>query len=505
MTSVVQLEEEDQWLLSLEDIFSFYAKSLSEETTLPQTYGFEVELYALQQRKDCAGHIANASQIQCVLRDLQAANDNTDGATYTLDLAQQLEFASAPRDSITALYRHGAEAESLLWKTANHHGLRLSALPVHPSANWSDHSYLNYIKQGLLFDERTELVIPSFQRSIHTAKQPYSVYDLLATCGIHTTFAIHSHAALEETLTLIGAVTPLIAAANHASPFSRFDNTQNSARELLWDASLTRSDDRFGLPPGLSGEVTLNDVIAHITNQPMWYGIDQLGNLHKLDQLVTFADLVKNGGMYVGNAFIAPTLEQYINHSRTCYNSYRVKPTVTPNGMVCLVEFRIPDGGGMNKAVMNVALIHGLTHSSDARGQFRRIVERYGLLEKKASQQEHYERNKILQRNLLHEGIHKAVLPGTGVSAIRVWKDIVTLACRELLVKENTPEMQQILTKLQSTIYTNEASQYRGALQRLDIDPEQLGKPHYSDKLDLLTGYAQFGEHNELLPATVFC
>ena len=269
MTSVIQLEGNDLWLSSLEDVYVFYAQSLTENTSTSQTYGFEVELYALQQQREYAGHLANATQVKRVLRDLQAANISATGAVYTLDLAQQLEFASAPRDSITALYHHGQEAEKLLQKTTEHHGLRLSALPVHPSANWSDSDYLNHIDQELISDERTELVIPNFQRSIDAAKQSYSAHDLLATCGIHTTFAIHDKAALEETLTLVGAVTPLIAAASHASPFSHFDSTQNSAREVLWDASLTRSDDRFGLPAKLSGEVTLDDVITHVTNQPM--------------------------------------------------------------------------------------------------------------------------------------------------------------------------------------------------------------------------------------------
>ena len=49
----------------------------------------------------------------------------------------------------------------------------------------------------------------------------------------------------------------------------------------------------------------------------------------------------------------------------------------------------------------------------------------------------------------------------------------------------------------------NEANQHREALQRLDADPEQLSKPHYADKLDLVTGYAQFGERYELPPPYV--
>ncbi len=503
MTSVIQLEENDQWLSSLGDIYAFYAQSLTGKTSNSQTYGFEVELYALQQQREYAGHLANATQVQRVLSDLQAASMDTTGAVYTLDLAQQLEFASAPRDSITALYHHSQEAEKLLQKTTEHHGLRLSALPVHPSANWSDPAYLNHIDQELVFNDRTELVIPNFQRSIDTAKQSYSAHDLLATCGIHTTFAIHDKAALEETLTLVGAVTSLIAAASHASPFSHFDNTHNSAREVLWDANLTRSDDRFGLPPQLSGEVTLDDVIIHIAHQPMWYGIDQYGNLHGIDKPFTFADLIRNGGLYIDNVFIAPTLEQYINHSRTCYNSYRVKPTFTDNGIICLTEFRIPDGGSMSKAVMNVALIHGLTHSTEVRGQFREILERYGLLDAKGSKQAHYEHNKSLQQQLLQHGLQKAALPKKGIATIKIWQEIVNLACRELSAKENTPEMQQVLNALQATTYTSEANQHREALQRLDADPAQLSKPHYADKLDLVTGYAQFGERYELPPTRV--
>ncbi|MEO0869955.1 MAG: glutamate-cysteine ligase family protein [Cyanobacteria bacterium J06642_11] len=504
MTSVIQLREEDLWLSSLEDVHAFYAQSLSGSGTNAQTYGFEVELYALQQQREYAGHLANAAQVECVLRDLQAADISATGAVYTLDLAQQLEFASAPRDSITALYRHGQEAEKLLQKTTEHHGLRLSALPVHPSANWSDLDYLNHIDQELISDERTELVIPNFQRCIDTAKQSYSAHDLLATCGIHTTFAIADKAALEETLTLVGAVTPLIAAANHASPFSHFDSTQNSAREILWDASLTRSNDRFGLPARLSGEVTLEDVVAHVINQPMWYGIDQHGRLHGLDSPFTFADLIRNGGLYINNnVFIAPTLEQYVNHSRTCYNSYRIKPTFTDNGIICLTEFRIPDGGSMSKAVMNVALIHGLTHGVEVRGQFREILERYGLLDAKGSKQAHYEHNKNLQQQLLRYGLHQAALPHRGIAAIKVWQEIVNLACRELLAKENTPEIYQVLRALQATTYASEANRHREALQRLDADPNQLSKPHYADKLDLVTGYAQFGERYELPPARV--
>lgn len=504
MTSVIQLEKNDKWLSSLEDVYAFYAQSLTGNTDDSQTYGFEVELYALQQQREYAGHLANATQVRHVLRDLQASHISATGAVYTLDLAQQLEFASAPRDSITSLYHHSQEAEKLLQETTERHGLRLSALPVHPSANWSDVDYLNHINQQLICDERTELVIPSFQRSIDAAKQSYSAHDLLATCGIHTTFAIHDQAALEETLTLVGAVTPLIAAASHASPFSHFDSTQNSAREVLWDASLTRSDDRFGLPAQLSGQVTLDDVITHVITQPMWYGIDQHGNLHGLDKHFTFAELIRNGGLYLNNhVFIAPTLEQYINHSRTCYNSYRVKPTFTDNGIICLTEFRIPDGGSMDKAVMNVALIHGLTHNGEVRGQFREILERYGLLDDRGSKQSHYEHNKNLQQQLLKHGLHRATLPRTGIFAIKIWQEIVNLACRTLLAKENTPEMQQVLSALQATTYTSEANQHREALQRLDADPAQLRKPHYADKLDLITGYAQFGERYELPPARV--
>ncbi|WP_281413297.1 hypothetical protein [Leptothoe spongobia] len=35
-------------------------------------------------------------------------------------------------------------------------------------------------------------------------------------------------------------------------------------------------------------------------------------------------------------------------------------------------------------------------------------------------------------------------------------------------------------------------------MQRLGADPAQLSKPHHADKLDLVTGYAQFGERYEL-------
>ncbi|NEZ56352.1 glutamate-cysteine ligase family protein [Adonisia turfae] len=503
MTSVIYLEENGPWLSSLGDVYEFYEQSLSSNTVSPQTYGFEVEFYALQQQSDYAGHLANVAQVQRVLDDLKVSNTDSSDAVYTLDLAQQLEFASAPRDSITALYQHGQEAEQLLQKTTERHGLRPSALSVHPSANWSDPDYINHIDQELISDERTQLVIPCFQRSIDSAKQPYSAHDLLATCGIHTTFAIHNKIVLEETLTLVGAVTSLIAAANHASPFSYFENAQNSVRELLWDASLTRSDNRFGLPPQLSGAVTLDDVITHIINQPMWYGIDQYNNLHEIAKPVTFADLIRTGGIHLDDTFIAPTLEQYINHSRTCYNSYRVKPTFAADGMMCLTEFRIPDGGGMGKAVMNVALIHGLTHSAEARGQFRQILERYGLLDVTDSKQDAYERNKILQQNLLKNSLYGTTLPYRGETAITVWQEIIDLACHELSAKEDTPEIQQVLNKLQATTYVSEAEQHRKSLQRLDIDPQQLSKPHYADKLDLLTGYAQFGEYYELPPARV--
>ncbi|MBT9317505.1 hypothetical protein [Leptothoe spongobia] len=79
MTSVIQLEENDQWLSSLGDIYAFYAQSLTGNTSNSQTYGFEVELYALQQQREYAGHLANATQVQHVLRDLQAANLDSTG------------------------------------------------------------------------------------------------------------------------------------------------------------------------------------------------------------------------------------------------------------------------------------------------------------------------------------------------------------------------------------------------------------------------------------------
>ena len=275
---------------------------------------------------------------------------------------------------------------------------------------------------------------------------------------------------LEEILTLIGAITPLIAAANYASPFSSFDNTQNSVREVLWDASLTFSDQRFGLPPKLSGQVTLDNVIAHIAHQPMWYGIDQNDKLHKIEQMITFTDLISNSGLQIDDAFIAPTLEQYVNHANTCYNSYRVKPTFTDDGMVCLTEFRIPDGGGIDKAIMNVALIHGLTRNAKVRGQFREILERYGLLNIKSSKQEHYENNKILQQQLLHSGLQNSTLQSRdGTALVKIWQEIVDLTCYELSSTENTPEMQQVLRKLQATIDISEADRHREALQRLDI------------------------------------
>lgn len=505
MTNIIHLGENNLWLASLEDVYAFYEQSLTGSTINPkQTYGFEVELDALQQQKGYVGHLANSTQVQSILSDLQAAKLNTNGAIYTLDLAQQLEFASAPCDSITTLYHHGKEAEELLQKIAQNKNLRLSALSVHPSANWSDPAYLNYIERKLIFNKRTELVIPSFQRSIDNAKQRYSAHHLLATCGIHTTFSIHGKAALEETLTLIGAITPLIAAANYASPFSFFDSTQNSAREVLWDASLTSSDRRFGLPPQLSGQVTLEDVIAHIVHQPMWYGIDLDGNLHEIKRLITFQELILNGGLQLDDALIAPTLEQYVNHACTCYNSYRVKPTFTDDGTICLAEFRIPDGGGMDKAVMNVALIHGLTHNAQVRGQLREILECHALLNIRSSKQEHYKQNKILQQQLLQHGLQKVtLLNGEGTSAVKVWQKIVDLACGELFSQENTPEMQQVLQKLQATIFISEASRHRQALQRIDAEPEQLSKPHYADKLDLVTGYTQFGEQYELPPSYV--